>query len=94
MLRSFFYLILFTGIAFGLTAQKVSHQTWTELLQKHVDPYGIVDYKGFKDDEAKLDVYLDRLNQNPAMPYWKVEEQEAYWINAYNAFTIKLILDY
>jgi hypothetical protein len=93
MLRSFFYLILVTGITVGSYAQKVSHQAWTDLLQKHVDDYGKVDYKGFIEDREKLDSYLDHLSQNPAEPYWKVGEQEAYWINTYNAFTIKLILD-
>ncbi len=71
---------------------KVSHEQWTDLLQKHVDPYGKVDYKGFKADEALLDKYLDKLRSKPPEQYWKVQEQKTYWINAYNAFTIKLIL--
>ena len=82
------------GITASSYAQQVSHQGWTELLQKHVDAYGKVDYKGFIEDREKLDAYLDLLSQKPAEPYWKVKEQEVYWINAYNAFTIKLILDH
>jgi hypothetical protein len=78
----------------GSYAQQVSHQAWTELLQKHVNDYGRVNYKGFIEDRAKLDSYLDRLSQNPAKPNWDIGEQEAFWINAYNAFTIQLILDH
>ena len=70
----------------------VSHASWTELLQKYVDPYGKVDYKGFKNDEKALDEYLETLKKNVPGPFWKTEDQEAYWINAYNAFTIKLVL--
>ena len=94
MLRSILNLILITGITVGSYAQGISHQSWTNLLQKHVDAYGKVNYKGFMEDREKLDAYLDLLSQNTANPYWKVEEQEAFWINAYNAFTIKLVLDH
>lgn len=94
MLRSILSFILFSGIILGVNAQKVSHQAWTDLLQKYVDPYGKVNYKGLKEDEKKLDEYLDRLRNNPAQPNWKTNEQEVYWINAYNAFTIKLVLEH
>jgi hypothetical protein len=61
-------------------------------LQKYVDPYGVVNYKAFKTDEKLLDEYLEKLKTNGPKPYWKVEEQKAFWINAYNAFTVKLVL--
>ena len=94
MFRTIIYFILIAGLSLNLNAQSVSHQEWSDLLAKYVDPYGKVNYEGFKADESKLDAYLERLSKNPAMPFWKVNEQEAFWINAYNAFTIKLILDH
>ncbi|MCB0585474.1 MAG: DUF547 domain-containing protein [Phaeodactylibacter sp.] len=45
-------------------------------------------------DKAKLKDYLDELAANPPAKTWSREEKLAYWINAYNAFTIKLILDH
>ena len=81
---------LYLGVVFA--QNKVSHDIWTELLQKHVSPYGKVDYKGFQGDEKRLDEYIAVLKQNVATVYWKTDEQMAYWINAYNAFTVKLIL--
>ena len=81
-------------LSLSLHGQKVDHGPWTELLQKYVDPYGKVDYKAFKNDEEKLDAYLKKLSGNPPDPKWKVDEQKVFWINAYNAFTIKLILDH
>ena len=65
---------------------------WSALLQKHVSPYGKVNYKGFAEDEKLLDEYLALLSSSHPRTSWKVDEQKAYWINAYNAFTIKLIL--
>lgn len=69
-----------------------SHQIWDELLRKHVTPEGKVNYKGFIKDSALLNQYLDTLSQHPPNKNsWSKEEQLVYWINAYNAFTVKLI---
>jgi hypothetical protein len=70
---------------------KVNHSLYGELLEIHVKN-GVVDYKGLKDDENKLDQYLKILDQtNPdELPR---KEQFSLYINAYNAYTIKLILD-
>lgn len=71
-----------------------SHQLWTELLKKHVSDDGNVNYQGFIQDKAKLKRYLDTLSQNPPdTNTWSNAEQLAYWVNAYNAFTVKLIVD-
>jgi hypothetical protein len=73
---------------------KISHQTFDSLLKKYVTTSGKVNYKAFKEDSASLNVYLDQLANNPPGKTWTREEQIAYWINAYNAFTIKLIIKY
>lgn len=71
-----------------------SHQTWNELLQQHVSKTGEVNYKGFIKDKAKLQRYLNAIsNTPPDKKTWTKEEQLAYWINAYNAYTVKLIID-
>jgi hypothetical protein len=60
-----------------------------------VDQDGFVDYKGFISDSIAFHQYLEELqNHAPDKQTWTVEEQLAYWINAYNAFTIKLIIDH
>ncbi len=70
------------------------HQLWDQLLKKHVDSVGHVSYTGFRADSTLLNQYLTLLSNNPPNPStWSKEEQLAYWINAYNAFTVKLIVD-
>ncbi|SDE36437.1 DUF547 domain-containing protein [Ulvibacter litoralis] len=71
----------------------ISHQKWDDLLQKHVSSSGKVDYLGFKNDTAALQSYLDVLAENLPKKSWSKNATLAYWINAYNAFTVKLILD-
>ena len=69
------------------------HSLWNDLLQKHVSSKGKVDYKGFKADSKNLEIYLNALSKNTPQDSWTKAEKLAYWINAYNAFTIKLIID-
>jgi len=70
------------------------HAAWSALLTEHVDIKGHVSYKGFKRDAAKLSAYLKVLSDCPPTKDWPKEERLAYWINAYNAFTVKLIIDH
>jgi hypothetical protein len=70
-----------------------NHLPFDSLLQKHVSTDGKVNYKGLKADKAMLDAYCLSLGANPVQNDWTKAEQMAYWINAYNAFTLKLIVD-
>lgn len=74
-------------------SDSVSHQIWNSLLQKHVNEKGLVDYTGFANDKKQLESYLDHLSKNAPNKRWSEDENLAYWINAYNAFTIQLILN-
>ncbi|MFY0626451.1 MAG: DUF547 domain-containing protein [Reichenbachiella sp.] len=72
-----------------------SHAIFDNLLKDNVDNNGLVNYKGIKAGETTLDEYLRIISENgPNDKNWKEEEKLTYWINAYNAFTIKLILKY
>lgn len=73
--------------------REVDHSIWDELLKEHVSPEGWVDYAGFQKDRDTLKKYLDWLSSNPPAEELSMEAL-AYWINAYNAFTVELILQY
>jgi hypothetical protein len=97
---SFIFSILLVAACSGVAdvqsdSKPVSHSIWDSLLKKHVDDRGMVDYKGMMKDSTELKNYLNLLSKNhPNEKNWSSEERLAYWINAYNAFTVKLILDY
>jgi hypothetical protein len=77
------------------TSEPVSHEQWDSLLKKHVSESGLVDYNGFKNDSVALSSYLHLLEtHHPNEKNWTRNERMAYWINAYNAFTIKLVTDH
>jgi hypothetical protein len=74
-------------------AQRISHTEWDALLQKNVSRNGNVNYKAFQKDSKQLQAYLNELSANVPTKSWSKNATLAYWINAYNAYTVKLILD-
>lgn len=97
-------ILLFTSVFIALQACKVqdypsdskpiTHEIWDSLVREYVTSEGLVDYKGFIQDSTKLNKYLDLLSQShPNDENWNRNERMAYWINAYNAFTVKLIVN-
>lgn len=69
----------------------VDHSIYGQLLNAHVKN-GHVDYGGFKKDEQRLNDYLSLLEQVDPMEL-NHSEKMAFYINVYNAWTIKLIID-
>jgi hypothetical protein len=89
------FLMLQSCISFQGQGKAPSHDLFTQLLRKHVTIDGKVDYNGFKKDSVSLNKYLDLLSTTPPNEKtWTKNDQMAYWINVYNAFTIKLITQY
>lgn len=68
------------------------HGVFDALLRKHVDSDGGVDYSALKSDPTKLDDYLRNLERVEFDRLGR-DEKLALLINAYNAFTLRLILD-
>ena len=75
------------------------HAAWTALLRKHVlvlrgGQASQVRYVGFKTDRAALKLYRDGLStvSEAAFKAFSKPQQMAFLINAYNAFTVELIL--
>lgn len=72
----------------------VSHTQWDGLLKRYISDKGLVNYAAMKLQAAdELDKYVEMLGENPPADTWSEPQQLAYWINTYNAFTLKLILD-
>ncbi|MBG8552170.1 DUF547 domain-containing protein [Hymenobacter guriensis] len=72
-----------------------SHAAWTALLARHVLADGRVDYRGFRADEDALAEYLEQLDETAPDPAtWSPNDIKAYWINAYNAHAVSLVLQY
>lgn len=78
--------------------ERIDHDAWDRLLDAHVSPgpegvnrvaYGRVP----EADRQALAAYLSHLQSVPISRYSR-DEQLAYWINLYNALTMKVVLDH
>ena len=80
-------------------SQGFDHGDWDRLLAAHVSDIGdgfatAVDYTGFSKDRDALEAYLDALAavEQSEFDRWDRDEQLAFLINVYNAWTVELIL--
>lgn len=79
-----------------LAIEEIDHSRFDALLQKYVDDQGLVAYARWKDtaeDRQALEDYLLCLGAVDLSLESSQASRLAYWINAYNALTLKGILD-
>ena len=70
----------------------LDNSLYDSVLEKYVDEEGMVDYAGLQSAPEKLDQYLTLLNQtDPAS--LNQDDRLAFWLNVYNAYTLKLIIN-
>lgn len=98
MKKIFFYIILMV-INMHAQASTFDHGPWDSLLKKHVvsirqGQATQVNYGGFIRDRMQLKTYLAAMSAVPRATFdkWDKPEQLAFLINAYNAWTVELVL--
>ena len=71
---------------------KPDHGAWDALLRKNVSSSGKVNYSGMKASAKELEAYVTYLESFATRDSWTRNEKLAYWINLYNAATVRLIV--
>lgn len=85
-------------VAPAITGKTFSHEVFDRVLQRFVDEKGLVDYSGLQHEPDGLDRYLALLaayspDSDPEL-FPTDNDRLAYWINAYNAAVLKLVLEH
>jgi len=78
-----------------VSIDRIDHSVWDALLRKYCDSRGYVDYQAWHDsqvDTQQLDAYLTHLSHANRQLSASQASQLAFWINAYNAVTVRGIL--
>ena len=75
-----------------IMAEVFNHSAWDMLLKDHVSETGVVDYESFRVNKGRLWDYIASLGANMPDDSWSKEDKLAYWMNAYNAMTVDLII--
>jgi hypothetical protein len=80
----------------GVTGKTPAYDDYAAVLARFVDGEGLVDYAGLKRARAPLDAFVESLEKVSPAAYdaWGERERVAFWINAYNALTLKLVVDH
>lgn len=73
-------------------ARPITHEALTAVLTDYVSIEGKVNYAGLQKDSLRLNAYLDVVERHHPNVSWTSDQRKAYWINAYNAFTLRLII--
>jgi hypothetical protein len=78
------------------SGEGVSYSFYADVLDNFVDGSGRVDYRRLKTERQKLDVFIQILAEvDPIDVEARSDlEQIAFWVNAYNALTLKVIIDH
>ena len=99
LLKSLFLFALVVVAVSTHAAERFNHEIWDSLLKKHVKEVhegraSQVDYAGMVTEHKRLKRYLSSLKAVPQVAFdtWSKEDQLAFLINAYNAWTVELIL--
>jgi len=73
-----------------------SYEHYGKVLNAYVDERGKVDYQSLKADSAELGIFLSQLEHLEPEQFagWVDEAKIAFWINTYNALTLKVIVDH
>jgi len=91
-----------TAVSANKPQEQVSHpvdvfyETYDQILKKYVDKDGNVDYRRLnrkKRDLISATRLLANLNVNTLVSFKSEDKEKAFWINAHNILTLKLIID-
>ncbi|CAM1345245.1 conserved exported hypothetical protein [Tenacibaculum amylolyticum] len=91
MMKKLFFALVLAFIS--VNTQSQTNEVFDALLKTYVTPNGKLDYKGLRKNKAVLDIYLNQLEETIPSKKWSSKKAKAFWMNAYNAYTIKLIID-
>ncbi len=74
----------------------LSFTGYGQVLAEYVNVEGEVDYRALKDNSDRLDVFITQLALLPESEYrtWSENDRVAFWINTYNALTLKSVIDH
>ena len=75
----------------AITTNEFSHDLFDQTLRAHVSD-GVVQYPQYASD-ARFTQYLEQLNRLDPTTLPSQNDRLAFWINAYNAFAVKGIVD-
>lgn len=88
------FFILSIAISYNAEAAAVDYTSYAKILHIYVNTEGRVDYKGLLQHRDMLDTFIRDQIEEADLSDKTPAQKKAFWINAYNALTLRLILDH
>jgi hypothetical protein len=88
-----FIIVFIVGMCSSIGLAQPDYKAWDIFLKKYVSVTGDVDYKRIKANKKELNTITKTFSNIKVLSSWSKNDQLAFWINAYNAFTIDLIIN-
>ena len=97
-MRLLLYIILITFIfSASSDSRESAYNSFEYILETYVDSSGDVDYKGIIENPYNFSEYfkfIENISPKSHPEYFKTRNDKmAYWINAYNALVIKIMIE-
>lgn len=89
-MKKLLFVFLVSINAFG---QSFDYKNYNAFLQKYVSEKGNVSYDKIKANKAELDAVISQFEKTQPNDKWTKNEKLAFYINVYNVFTIKVVVD-
>ena len=89
-------LLVFAAMSLQLTTAQASlpdYQLFEDILNNYVNDNGRVNYQGLKANRLPLDQFIKDEVEGRDISALSDNQKKAFWINAYNALTLRLIID-
>lgn len=74
-------------------AQNFDYKSYNQFLGKYVSDKGNVNYDKIKTNKLELDAIIAKFEKIQPTEKWSENEKIAYYINAYNVYTLKIVIE-
>ncbi len=89
-MKKIIVLLLISATSF---AQNFDYKNYNQFLGKYVSDKGNVNYDKIKTNKTELDAIIKQFEKLQPSEKWTKNEKLAYYINAYNVYTLKVVID-
>lgn len=86
-------LVLLLLLSANSFAQNFDYKSYNQFLGKYVSDKGNVNYEKIAKNKSELDAIIKQFEKKPISDKWTKNDELAFWINAYNVYTLKIVID-
>ena len=86
-------IVLLLFLSVSSFAQNFDYKSYNKFLGNYVSEKGNVNYDKIKTNKSELDAIIKQFEKTQPNNQWSRDEKIAYFINAYNIYTLKIVTD-